>query len=63
MLPIVGELDDLVLLGMLLTELAQMALGDPFRPQPSFKSPPQTDASSASNPTLDIQATTLETDP
>jgi uncharacterized membrane protein YkvA (DUF1232 family) len=63
MLPIVGELDDLVLLGLLLTELAQMALGDPFRPQPRPKSPTQTAASSAANPTIDIQATTLEADP
>ncbi len=61
MLPIVGELDDLVLLGLLLTELTQMALGDPFRPRP--KDPAQTAASSAANRTIDIQATTLEVDP
>ncbi|MFQ3613569.1 MAG: YkvA family protein [Cyanobacteriota bacterium] len=60
-LPIVGEMDDLVLLGLLLTELAQMALGDPFRPQPQPKSATRTEPTS--NQTIDIQATSLDGDP
>ncbi|MCJ2541793.1 YkvA family protein [Thermostichus vulcanus] len=60
-LPIVGEMDDLVLLGLLLTELAQMALGDPFRPQPQPNSPNR--AEPTSNQTIDIQATSLDGDP
>ncbi|MEN9230854.1 MAG: DUF1232 domain-containing protein [Thermostichus sp. DG02_5_bins_236] len=61
LLPIVGEMDDLIVLGLLLTELTQMALGDPFPPQPQPKS--ATQAEPASNQTIDIQATRLDGDP
>ncbi|MEN9202691.1 MAG: DUF1232 domain-containing protein [Thermostichus sp. DG_1_6_bins_120] len=60
LLPIVGEMDDLIVLGLLLTELVQMALGDPFPPQSQSRSATRTEP--ASNPTLDIQATSLDRD-
>jgi uncharacterized membrane protein YkvA (DUF1232 family) len=52
-LPGLGEIDDVMLIGLLLTELLQMWAGDPFAPA---KPQTQVDPPSPSHVVVDVQA-------
>ncbi len=63
LLPVLGEVDDLVLVGILLSELLQIWAGDPFTPQRREPAPgSQASEPPASTMIIDIPAKSVDQD-